>query len=609
MSEKPDAHDGIPAVIEGEPLADRHILIVVENLPLPFDRRVWQEARTLKAAGAHVSIICPTGQGYEKRYEVIDSIEIHRHSLPLEAKGPMGFLAEYGAALFWETVLAWRIFLKRRFDVIQGCNPPDLVFLVALPFKFLGVRYIFDHHDINPELYEAKFGKRGFFWKLMLLFEKMTFKAADVSIATNESYRKIAVERGGMPPDRVHVVRSGPDLSKLKRVPPANVWKNGRAHMIGYVGVMGEQEGIDLLIEAAEFIVCKLGREDIQFVLVGSGPALKDMRALTKNKGLEDFVTFTGRAPDDLLLEILSTMDVGVNPDRVNAMNDKSTMNKIMEFMSSIRDRLPIAEPDHVGARSPGLFDPRAHSDRPREAQHVMARSAWYISLFLVAALTISVQLDRQSAVTPYYADLTPEPFRSFAQAQIAARALAGSNPAEAVQQTRKLVARRPLPAEPLRMLAQAQMQAGHSEAGFATIQISAQRGWRDPAAQEAMMRIALAADDQAEAARRYAALLVRRGTSDQLLEEFGEALFSDPTSQAAQTLTDIVAGGERWQPTFLRRGVSVLPAASFAAIVAQSAERGASFDCGLLLQTTEVAGRENAKASRRLDAVVRDRC
>ncbi|OZA55276.1 MAG: glycosyltransferase WbuB, partial [Sphingomonadales bacterium 39-62-4] len=238
-----------PTEIPGLPLKGKKVLIVVENLPLPFDRRVWQEARTLKAAGALVSIICPTGKGYEKRFEVIDGIDIHRHPLPIEASGALGFLLEYGAALFWETVLTWKIFFKRGIDVIQGCNPPDLIFLVALPLKLFGVKYIFDHHDINPELYEAKFDKRGFFWKLMVLFEKLTFKAADVSMATNQSYRKIAIERGGMDPDKVFVVRSGPDLSRLKRVPPVESWKNGRQYLVGYVGVMGDQEGIDLLID------------------------------------------------------------------------------------------------------------------------------------------------------------------------------------------------------------------------------------------------------------------------------------------------------------------------------------------------------------------------
>ena len=324
----------LPAEIEGRPLDGKGVLIIVENLPLPFDRRVWQEARTLKAAGATVSIICPTGKGFEKRYEEIEGIHIHRHTLPLEASGALGFLLEYGAALFWWTLLSWRIFLKRGFDVIQGCNPPDLIFIAALPFKLLGVKYIFDHHDINPELYEAKFDKRGFFWKLMVLFERLTFRAADVSIATNNSYRRIAIERGGMEPDKVFVVRSGPDLSRLKKVDPVESWKNGRRFMVGYVGVMGEQEGIDLLIDAAEHLIRNRGREDVQFVLVGGGPSLAGLKTQVQERGLGDYITFTGRAPDRELFEVLSTMDIGINPDRVNAMNDKSTMNKIMEYMS-----------------------------------------------------------------------------------------------------------------------------------------------------------------------------------------------------------------------------------------------------------------------------------
>lgn len=323
-----------PTEIPGLPLAGKKVLIVVENLPLPFDRRVWQEARTLKAAGAVVSVICPKGKGYEKSYEEIEGVHIHRHSLPLDASGALGYLAEYGAALFWETVLALKIKFTRGFDVIQGCNPPDLICLVAAPFKLLGVKYIFDHHDINPELYEAKFDKRGFFWKLMVAFEKLTFRIADVSMATNQSYRRIAIERGGMKPEDVFVVRSGPDLSRLKRVPPVESWKNGRAHMVGYVGVMGDQEGIDLLIDAAWHIVNVMGRHDIQFCLVGGGPSLAGLKTMATERGLADYMTFTGRAPDQDLFEVLSTMDLGVNPDRVNAMNDKSTMNKIMEYMS-----------------------------------------------------------------------------------------------------------------------------------------------------------------------------------------------------------------------------------------------------------------------------------
>ncbi|QDY70178.1 glycosyltransferase family 4 protein [Qingshengfaniella alkalisoli] len=316
-----------------KPLAGRKILIIVENLPLPFDRRVWHEARTLTAAGAQVSVICPTGKGYEKRYEEIEGVHIYRHPLPVDAKGTAGYLLEYGAALFHETRLAWKILRRQGFDTVQGCNPPDLIFLVVWPFKLMGRRYIFDHHDINPELYEAKFGKRGFFWRLMRIFEWCNFKSANAVISTNESYRRIAIERGGKKPGDVFVVRSGPDLNRLKIMPANRKRLNGRRHMVGYVGVMGDQEGIDLLLEAAREIVFDMKR-DVQFVLVGGGPALDSLKVQAAKMGLDNHVTFTGRAPDDDLFEVLSTADICVNPDRVNPMNDKSTMNKILEYMA-----------------------------------------------------------------------------------------------------------------------------------------------------------------------------------------------------------------------------------------------------------------------------------
>ena len=323
----------LAAVRAAKPLAGRKILIIVENLPLPFDRRVWHECLTLTAAGAQVCVICPKGKGFDEPYVEIDGVHIYRHALPVDAKGAAGYLLEYGAALFHETRLAWKIWWQHGFDTIQGCNPPDLIFLIAWQFKLLGKRYIFDHHDINPELYEAKFGKRGFFWQLMVLFERWNFKAATVSIATNNSYRDIAVARGKMDPDDVFVVRSGPDLNRLTIMPENREWHKDRAHMIGYLGVMGDQEGIDLLLEAAAEIIFTHKR-DVQFVLVGGGPALADLQAMTAKLGLEDHVTFTGRAPDDVLFDVLSNADICVNPDRVNPMNDQSTMNKILEYMA-----------------------------------------------------------------------------------------------------------------------------------------------------------------------------------------------------------------------------------------------------------------------------------
>lgn len=313
----------------------RRVLILVENLPCPFDRRVWQEATTLAANGYEVSIICPTGKGFEKKFEVINGIHIYRYNLPLEANGLSGYLLEYSAALFWIFVLSLRVLLTRGFDVIHACNPPDLLFLIGVFHKAIFRKcFVFDHHDINPELYEAKFGRRDFFYSVIKKLERWSFKFADISIATNESYKKIAIERCGMSEDKVYVVRSGPKLDNWRITPPNEALKKGRKYLVGYVGVMGQQEGIEYLLQAAHHIVHKLGRNDVQFALVGGGPMLESMRTMSRTLGLDDYVTFTGRAPDAQLLETLNTADVCVNPDVANEMNDKSTMNKIMEYMA-----------------------------------------------------------------------------------------------------------------------------------------------------------------------------------------------------------------------------------------------------------------------------------
>ncbi|MEM1144519.1 MAG: glycosyltransferase family 4 protein [Pseudomonadota bacterium] len=319
-------------VFAGSP--QRRTLIIVENLPSPFDRRVWQEATTLRNNGYQVSIICPTGKGYDKRKEVIDDIHIYRYRLPLEADNAIGYLFEYAAALTLQLLLAIRVAVTRGFDVIHACNPPDNIFLISLPFRLFGKQFLFDHHDITPELFEAKFDRKGPLHRVMLAWERWSFKCAKVSIATNNSYRDIAIKRGKMPPNNVFVVRSGPDLSRLKPVKADPSHRNGRKHLVGYVGVMGFQEGIDLLLESIEHIVKRYERSDIQFVLIGSGTELPNLVEASKKRGLEDFVTFTGRVSDADLVSILSTADVCVNPDRPNEMNDKSTMNKIMEYMA-----------------------------------------------------------------------------------------------------------------------------------------------------------------------------------------------------------------------------------------------------------------------------------
>ena len=332
--------------------APKKVLMLVENLPSPFDRRVWQEATTLRDAGYVVSIICPTGKGCERRFEEIDGIAIWRYSLPLEGAGAAGYAIEYAAALLQSFVLCWRVLLTRGFDVIHACNPPDLFFLIGRFFKLFGKKFVFDHHDLGPELYEAKFGRRDFLYRLMLRLERWSFRAADASIATNESYRRIAIERGGMAPGRVSVVRSGPSLERFQIRPPHERLKRGRRYLVGYVGVMGRQEGIDYLLRAIRHVVFGMGRSDIHFGLVGGGTSLEAMRSLARELGVADFVTFTGRVPDEEMLAMLNTADVCVNPDVANEMNDKSTMNKIMEYMALGK---PIVQFDLAEGRTSAL--------------------------------------------------------------------------------------------------------------------------------------------------------------------------------------------------------------------------------------------------------------
>jgi glycosyltransferase involved in cell wall biosynthesis len=336
----------------------RRILIIVENLPVPFDRRVWAEAQSLRNAGYNVSVICPRCPFAESPYELIDSIEIHRHPLPIQAKGKLAYFAEYGSALFWEFIYSLKVFWNTGFDAIHACNPPDLIFLIGAFYKYLfGKKFVFDHHDLNPELFEAKFGSRGLIWKALVLLERMTFSLADISIATNLSYARVAVQRGKMKPGRVFVVRSGPNLARVRELAPDGSWRKGRSHLVAYVGVIGEQEGIDLLLEAVLHITSTCRRTDVQFVVMGAGPNLEALKQTCARMHLSEFVTFTGRVDDTTLFKVLSTADVCVNPDRPNAMNDMSTMNKIMEYMALGK---PIVQFDlaegRVSAQSASLY-------------------------------------------------------------------------------------------------------------------------------------------------------------------------------------------------------------------------------------------------------------
>jgi glycosyltransferase involved in cell wall biosynthesis len=315
--------------------SNRHILIVVENLPVPLDRRVWLEATTLVKSGYEVSVISPMGRGWVKPYEVIDGVHIYRHTEPPEAhSGAMAYAREYGHAMWHWFRLARVVRKRRKFDVIQGCNPPDLIFLLALWYRLSGVRYMFDHHDVCPELFEAKFGEKGLLYKVMLLWERMTFSVANVSMATNGSFREIAIERGKMAPEDVFVVRSAPRIDTFLPGEGDISYRKGAATVMGYVGVIGQQEGMDLLVLAAEHLVKELGQPDVHFVIAGFGPTLEEVKQDVADHGLSEYFTFTGALYGADLLEALNAIDIGVSPDPKNAMNNISTMNKVMEYMT-----------------------------------------------------------------------------------------------------------------------------------------------------------------------------------------------------------------------------------------------------------------------------------
>lgn len=327
----------------------RKVLIIVENLPVPFDTRVWQEATTLAANGYTVSVICPKGKGYDKEYELLQGVRIYRHDLPAEGNGALGYAREYLTALREEYRLARKIYKEVGFDVIHGCNPPDNIYMVARAFRSKGVDYVFDHHDICPELYEAKFGKKsGLLYKSQLWLERNTYRHCKFAFVTNESYRRIALTRGGMAPDDVIVLRSGPRLERLRIQPPKPEIKRGRRFMIGYLGVIGQQEGIEYLLEAARYLRDECGRDDIFWGIVGGGPHLAQLRRQCSEMGLDDIVEFTGRVSDEKLLDYLNTADVCVNSDEYNEMNDKSTMNKILEYMALAK---PIVQFDLTEGR------------------------------------------------------------------------------------------------------------------------------------------------------------------------------------------------------------------------------------------------------------------
>lgn len=310
------------------------VLIVVQNLSVPLDRRVWMECRALVSAGHQVSVICPRDTG-EPAHRTLDGVRIHTYRPSKPRTGVAGYVVEFLYCWLRTAALSWHVARREGFDVLQACNPPDTYWLLGRIWRLVaGKRFVFDQHDLNPEVYEARFGKRGLLYRGLLLLERATYASADHVISTNESYREIALTRGRLPRSRTTVVMSAPDPSSMRRGVVDPALKLGRRHLVCYLGIMGPQDGVDRLLGAIDHFVHALGRTDAHFGLMGFGDCLDELRRDARRRGLEAYVTFTGKVGPAEISRWLSSADLGVTPDPPNAFNDRSTMNKTLEYMA-----------------------------------------------------------------------------------------------------------------------------------------------------------------------------------------------------------------------------------------------------------------------------------
>lgn len=379
-----------PGFEAATPTTAPHVVIIVQNLPVPLDRRVWLECRALRAAGYEVSVVCPKGEG-DPSYHVIDGVHIYKYEPPPDATGTSGFAYEFAYCFARTAALITKVARRRKIDAVQACNPPDTFFALAAPMKALtGARFVFDQHDLCPEVYASRFAQPSrFLLRSLLLLEQGTYKVADHVISTNESFKRIAMARGSRDADDVTVVRSGPRASNMRRQEPEPALKNGRRYLCSYLGIMGPQDGVDILVRAADELVNKRGRDDIQFALMGFGDCFDEIKELTTELGLDDYIELTGRADDTMISRYLSTADLGLSPDPKNEMNDLCTMNKTLEYMAfelpvvtfdlqetrvSAGDAALYAKPNDIVAFADGIEELLA-DDEQREAMGTRGRN------------------------------------------------------------------------------------------------------------------------------------------------------------------------------------------------------------------------------------------
>jgi glycosyltransferase involved in cell wall biosynthesis len=325
------------------------VLMLIENSTFPNDRRMRHLAEALLGAGYRVSVICQRRKDLNQSgFEVVDGIKVYRYRVPFQASTRLGYVIEYPWAFLCLGALSLLVWIRDGFDVVHCANPPDIMFLIARLFKLFGKKFVYDQHDLCPELYQSKFERQDRVYRILLFLERQSYLAADLVISTNQSYREIARERGGIPDNRSAIVRNGVDITRFYRRTPRPELKRQFTYMAAYLGVMGRQDGVDRIVHAAHHVVHTFGRRDVLFTMIGKGECWHKLQRLSEDLKVADVMQFLGYVTDDVLIDYLSTTDVCLAPDPPDRMNQLSTMTKIMEYMACQR---PIVSFDLMETR------------------------------------------------------------------------------------------------------------------------------------------------------------------------------------------------------------------------------------------------------------------